>query len=1094
VDETAKITTEDSSETVGLHSSDFPTPSTPPSIRWVLDTAASSHMTNNLDLFINIKHRRGKVRMGDDSVIESYGIGTVELISKLPTNGHVNSTRSPSTSSSHLVLRDVLYIPKLGQSNLLSWRAISHVPGSTFFLDGHGPDIFVRKEAKDGHIIIWGRLDGPDYVVQQEDLHCCTFVILTWTGIRPSATCLHNTLIPPATQTGTSFQNNPRSLNVTNALSPNQQSKNHSHLSSTKQKPLHAKRPFELIHSDLSGRWSQPSFGKSEYYITFVDDYSKYTWVKFLRRKSDATKAIHDFVSEHDRQGQSILRFRTDNGGEYVNKELEGFFQSKGIIHELTPAYSHESNGVAERYNRTIVTMVRGMINELPLALWSEAINTAVYIKNRIPHKAVKESTPYEVIHGNKPSIRHLQPFGRKCFVHIPEEKRPSGSKLLPRAVEGKFIGYSTSNRIFRIYIPSQHRVTETRQVRFSQLDSGEVTPLPLPNPIPNTHQYLLLHLSGPETKNLRLISRRTNFTVKQKNMSSLLSLNHKTLTRIPPLNVRYVHQGLLQVLSRHKFPKNLGRLALVPDALSAHHSTTAVSHLYLSEDSEPRTYKQAISGTDAARWNEAMEEEISALRRNDTYDVVPKPSDRKIIDCKWIYKIKRLADASIERYKARGVGKGYSQTPGEDYDEIFAPVVRYESLRLLLAICAHFGWKPRQFDVKSAFLYGELSEDIYMRPLPGYEEDGMVWKLKKCLYGLKQSAREWYAKLSRSLLAKGFRTSNFDPCVFVHHSERIYISIYVDDIGLYAAPAPESPIVDRIINHLKREFEITDLGIATWLLGLHINYSDEGISLSQRAYIDKVLKQYGMESSRPVSTPLDKGNKLYKGTIEDRIDNPEYYQAIIGSLMYLVTGTRPDLAHTVSLLSQFSSCPTEAHLTAVKHTLRYLNKTKDWTLFYPANEPLVLEGYADADYAACLDTRRSFSGYVFRLGKSVISWRSRKQTSVSTSTTESEYVALSLACRQMQWFQKAFADLRIDVQCALRCDNTGAISIAENDQVNDRTKHIDVHYHKVREEYRKGTFELLYVSSGQNLADICTKTLPKPTHEDLASTVRCAH
>jgi hypothetical protein len=209
---------------------------------------------------------------------------------------------------------------------------------------------------------------------------------------------------------------------------------------------------------------------------------------------------------------------------------------------------------------------------------------------------------------------------------------------------------------------------------------------------------------------------------------------------------------------------------------------------------------------------------------------------------------------------------------------------------------------------------------------------------------------------------------------------------------------------------------------------------------------------------------------------------------------MYLVTGTRPDLAHTVSLLSQFSSCPTEAHLTAVKHTLRYLNKTKDWTLFYPANEPLVLEGYADADYAACLDTRRSFSGYVFRLGKSVISWRSRKQTSVSTSTTESEYVALSLACRQMQWFQKAFADLRIDVQCALRCDNTGAISIAENDQVNDRTKHIDIHYHKVREEYRKGTFELLYVPSGQNLADICTKTLPKPTHEDLASTVRCAH
>jgi hypothetical protein len=170
-------------------------------------------------------------------------------------------------------------------------------------------------------------------------------------------------------------------------------------------------------------------------------------WVRFLRQKSEATKAIHDFVSEHDRQGQSILRFRTDNGGQYVNKELEGLFQSKGIIHELTPANSHESIGVSECYSCTIVTTVRGLINELPLALWSQAINTAVYIKIRIPHKAIKESTPYEVIYGNIPLIRHLQPFRRKCFVHIPEGKRPSGSKLLPRAVKGKFIGYhSTSN------------------------------------------------------------------------------------------------------------------------------------------------------------------------------------------------------------------------------------------------------------------------------------------------------------------------------------------------------------------------------------------------------------------------------------------------------------------------------------------------------------------------------------------------------------------------------------------------------------------------------------------------------------------------
>ena len=208
---------------------------------------------------------------------------------------------------------------------------------------------------------------------------------------------------------------------------------------------------------------------------------------------------------------------------------------------------------------------------------------------------------------------------------------------------------------------------------------------------------------------------------------------------------------------------------------------------------------------------------------------------------------------------------------------------------------------------------------------------------------------------------------------------------------------------------------------------------------------------------------------------------------------MYAVTGTRPDLAHTISLLSQYNSCPNETHLTAAKHVLRYLSGTKDWSLFYPSSEQLYLEGFADADFATCLDTRRSISGYIFRLGRATISSRSRKQVIVTTSTTESEYIALSLACRQLLWIQKAFADFKMPIPCALRCDNTGAIAITENDQVNDRTKHIATHYHKVREEYRKGTFDLIYVPSDQNLADICTKTLPRPTHDKLAKLIRCA-
>ena len=467
-EDTANVATEDRTsniEAVGARSTSFSTPSHSPSTRWVIDTAASSHMTNNIDLFINIEHHNGRVRLGDDHFIDVSGKSTVELQGKLPTG------------KPHLiVLRNVLYVPKLGQCNLLSWRAIGSL--GNFFLESSGQDIFIRKEKRDGHIVVWGKLEGLDYVVQQMEDHARLSTYEDWHKafghvsppyINPSR-YTDGHLIPPK----------PQHFECDTCTASK----------STKRIPpsaaLSAKRSYELIHSDLSGKFSTPSLGKSLYYITLIDDYSRYAWIYFLKLKSDATPVIKNFVRKQQRQHpeQPILRFRTDNGGEYVNKELEQFFTTEGITHELTPPYSHESNGVAERFNRTIITMARGMLSGLPLNLWSEATNTAVYLKNRMPHKAVKDQTPYEVIHGTQPTIQHLQPFGRKCYVHIPEERRPSGSKLLPRAIEGKFIGYTSTPRIFRIYVPSKHQVVETRQVRFTRTDSGEAEPHSPPSEI----------------------------------------------------------------------------------------------------------------------------------------------------------------------------------------------------------------------------------------------------------------------------------------------------------------------------------------------------------------------------------------------------------------------------------------------------------------------------------------------------------------------------------------------------------------------------------------------------------------------------------
>ena len=247
-----------------------------------------------------------------------------------------------------------------------------------------------------------------------------------------------------------------------------------------------------------------------------------------------------------------------------------------------------------------------------------------------------------------------------------------------------------------------------------------------------------------------------------------------------------------------------------------------------------------------------------------------------------------------------------------------------------------------------------------------------------------------------------------------------------------------KTPFIDNLVRQLNEEFEVTDLGDATWILGLQITYSEQGITISQRSYIDKILAKFGMDRSRPASTPLDRNHKLQKGTIEEQIDDPSYYQCIIGSLMYTVTGSRPDLAYAVTFLPNLTPVPTSHTFKQQNEFCGYLNGTKDQVLYYPANRPLVLEGYSDASHGNDLDNRRSVSGYLFKCGDSAISWKSSKQKSVAISTTEAEYMAMSLTACQLIWLKQAAKDLRLPMQLALHCDNTGSIDLAHNPKLNE--------------------------------------------------------
>ena len=511
------------------------------------------------------------------------------------------------------------------------------------------------------------------------------------------------------------------------------------------------------------------------------------------------------------------------------------------------------------------------------------------------------------------------------------------------------------------------------------------------------------------------------------------------------------------------------------------------IAHSGLNPD-EPKFYQQALNRPDSDKWISAMDDELEALDKNKTWIIVDTPTNRKIVNCMWVFKIKHASDGSIERYKARLVARGDSQVAGTDYDELFAPVVRFDSLRLLLAISASRQWRPRQLDVKTAFLYGLLKEEIYMRLPEQLRVDGKVCKLQRCLYGLKQSPREWYARLTNYLLPYGFAISIFDPCVLIHESGNLFIAIYVDDISIFG---PSDSLTERIISALQTEFEVKDLGQLHWLLGIKIEFTDSAITLSQETYIDKILDKYGMTDCNSLSTPLDPNIQLREGTLEEQIDDISVYQQIIGSLMYAVTGTRPDLAYAVTHLSQFNSNPSKLHLAAAKRILRFLKGTRDTKLTYLTKQPLILESFCDASYGNCLDTRRSFWGYLFQLGSATISWRSRRQRSVATSTTEAEYMALSNTSKHHLWTLRALSELlHLEIPAAIRCDNMGSIDIAENPRINDRSKHIDIHYHAVRELLQSGQISIVHVDGKQNLADICTKALPQAVREPLCSRI----
>jgi Reverse transcriptase (RNA-dependent DNA polymerase) len=521
-------------------------------------------------------------------------------------------------------------------------------------------------------------------------------------------------------------------------------------------------------------------------------------------------------------------------------------------------------------------------------------------------------------------------------------------------------------------------------------------------------------------------------------------------------------------------------------DSILANTSTVG---LQVKGESEPLTYEEALNSKRKDEWQEAMAKEWHSLLENKTFELCLLPPDRKAIGCKWVYKIKKLADGSVDRLKARLCAIGTSQVYGFDYTATFAPVVRHENLRTILAYGALHDLEIHQMDVDSAFLNGSLEEEIYMRQPKGFvhpEAPKYVLRLLKSLYGLKQAPRVWNMVLTRFLLKHGFSRSKADPCIFYKSfdGEMAIVAIYVDDCCIVAPKLCLQSVKDI----LSSGFSMKDLGEAKSLLGMQIirNRNERTIKLVQSGMVNEIVAAAKMEGANSCKTPMEVGLKLMKASPNNAImqDTGKFpYRTMVGMLLYLSVGSRPDIAFAVNYLSRFVTCYDEKHWKALKRVVRYIKGTSNLGVTYGAHSELGTEliGFGDADWGSDEVDRRSTSGNIFFFGGGPISWKSRKQVVVAISTVEAEYLSCTDAVKQALHHRVLLRELAEPTTgpTVIRSDNQGCIALTENPCHHERTKHFDIRHHFIREKVEDGDVKLRYLPTGDMVADIMTKALP---------------
>jgi len=825
--------------------------------------------------------------------------------------------------------------------------------------------------------------------------------------------------------------------------------------------------PMDLIHSDVLGPFKIGLDG-SRFIVTFLCDATQLSVTYCIKSKADVFDCFRNFKQHYERPDRRIHRLRADNGGEYTSKAMLRYLFLSGITPEFTVPGNPQQNGAAEKLGHIIWNKAKTFLklSGLSWEYWPEMVRTANYVRIRTLQSRL-QTTPYRAWYGHDPHYRHIRTPGTKCLAL--ERIR---SKQKDNAVECTLLGYE-GDHIYRL-VTATGRLIRASSVQFAAEkrgldDVGVSEPLAKRQHLPTLPIYPAPDLWGDDEIIQVTPSPEREPSPRQ---------DHTPV----PAPAREPRPRIAKATTYHPLERALLTVADEPCFVAL------VANADSSEPYEPRTYRGAVSGGDAKQWEKSMEDEVNSLTENHTWDLVDRPKDRAVLTGKWVYKHKRGSNGEILRYKSRWVVRGFEQREGLDYYETFASVVKPMSYKLLFAIAAANDLEIEQMDVKTAFLYGDIDTEIYVEQPEGMGaigESHKVCKLNKALYGLKQSPRVWYFTLTAYLKTLGFEPLTADNCIF-HDSKGTYIAVFVDDLLIVG---PSKANISMIKAKLSERFHMTDLGPCKYYLGMEVTRDRQNrtLKLSQRSYLEKVLRDFGMwDCNKKHDTPIDTHTKLQKAEAEyePKIADIKWYQSAVGSLMYAMLGTRPDIAYAVSVVSRFAAKPTQAHKATVTRIFRYLRKTVDYVLVFKG--PLIaLTGYSDSDWAGDHDTRKSTSGYVFNVGSAVISWSSKLQSTVALSSCEAEYIGQTNATKEAIWLRRLLNEIQLEAAneaqaTIIYCDNQGAIALAKNPQFHARTKHIDIQHHFVRDKVSEGAVELQYIETENQVADGLTKPLDK--------------